>query len=209
MQIDGRAGIGGRLDVDSPAGQRRTLFHAFDAELRSCAGRVRRALEVEAAAVVLDDREYLPVAALDDQAHARGLGVLEDVGQRLLHDAVDSRLDGRRKALVVKPDRVYVHCYATLRRPLPDEQAQRGVQPQVVQRWRAQLECEVVNRLVDPQGQLPQLLDTARHVGRAALLLLRGLEADVQRGEVLPERVVQLARDAASLLLLRTDELLK
>ena len=50
-------------------------------------------------AVVLDDHEHVAGVAVEDQAHAAGRGVLGDVGQRLLHDAIDGRLDlGREPA---------------------------------------------------------------------------------------------------------------
>src|SRR6202008_1466993 len=90
MHIDRGGGAWGGLDVELPTGPRRALGHAGKPKRSTCAGRVRHAFKVETTAVVLDDRAHFASVALDDQAHVGCLSVLEDVGQRLLHDAIDS-----------------------------------------------------------------------------------------------------------------------
>ena len=63
------------------------LLHAAEAEAIVVAG------AVEAAAVVLD-RDDEGVAALGQRhRHQLGVGVLDDVGERLLHEPVDRRLE--------------------------------------------------------------------------------------------------------------------
>src|SRR3954464_10346415 len=90
-----------RLDQERPAHQRHALPHPQQAQ--APAARTRPGLlRIEAPAVVLDQGGDLAPAALHDHAHAASPGMLRDVVQGLLHDAIDRRLDLRWQAVAVQ-----------------------------------------------------------------------------------------------------------
>src|SRR5258708_2340289 len=76
---------GRRLDRQRPPQQGQAFLHPQQAQPP---GGPRPRLRVEAAAVVLDDDGNLARGAVQDEADALRPGVLEHVGQRLLHDPV-------------------------------------------------------------------------------------------------------------------------
>src|ERR1044072_4671931 len=108
------------LNVDSPAEQRRALTHPEQPEPAAPARRLPRRLNVEPAAVVLDDGEDVVAAPLKDEAHAVGPGMFGDVRERLLRDAVEGRLVCERQAAAAEARAVKVNGHARALRPLLD-----------------------------------------------------------------------------------------
>ena len=190
-------GAWARLDLQLAAQQRQPLAHAEQTE--SLAFAVRG----EAATVVLDHGSDRSAAAGEDDADRTGLGVLDDVRQRLLHDPIESRLDVARQPAVEL--RLEVDAHSRLLGEGVAQPLQRGDEAEVVERLRAQLDrqaAHVVQRLDD--------LLAHGGDGFGALLLGRGLldrlQPEQHRGQLLPGLVVQLARQPAPLELLRLDD---
>src|SRR5690606_38974813 len=82
----------GRLDLQLPSEQGHPLTHAAQAQPLRLLRRGQRQLDVEARAVVLDDGLHVAIAFLENDAHARRVGVLRHVGERFLHHPVERRL---------------------------------------------------------------------------------------------------------------------
>src|SRR5205085_7524533 len=169
---------------ETSAEELRALAHADDAERA-----LTDAPRDESGAVVFDDGAYRPVGARDDNAHALRRGVLDDVRERLLDDAVDRGLVLGRQTSVGEGD-VDVEREGA---PLADhacEPLERRSQPEVVESRRPELDREpphVAERRVD---------ELADHRERLlADVALERLQAEQDRRERLPGLVVQLARE--------------
>src|SRR5437773_7188556 len=138
--------------------------------------------------------------------HALRVRVARDVGERLLDDAVDRRLDLLRQALREplggEPGRDLVPpaegFEVRLERPREPVEVEPGRAQQLRQLAHlAEGLGDQASRLARPRAELAQL-------GRE--LPLEQPEVRGHRGERLPELVVQLAREPAELLLLHGDE---
>ena len=193
---DRRAGVRARLELQLPAQQREPLAHPEQAETLGAG------VGHEAAAVVLDHRGDRARAAGEHDADRARLRVLDDVRQRLLHDPIERRLDVVREPVADAGLELDPHS-----RLLGEGLAQaleRGDEPEVVQRLRAQLHRE-------PADVVERLDDLLAHGGerRGPLLvgprLLDGLQTEQHRRQLLPGLVVELARQPAPLELLRLD----
>ena len=130
--------------------------------------------------------------------------MLHDVRQRLLHDAVERRLDVARQALRVEPglevDRQPGLFTVGVREPLESRD-----EAEVVERARAQLDGEAPDVLERCHQRLPQLRDAPAQLV-FALRVLHGLQPQERRGQRLPGLVVELARESLPLELLSVND---
>ena len=196
---DRRSPVRRRLDGEAAVEERDPLAHPDDAEA-AVAGLVRR----EADAVVLDHRGDRVALAGHEHAHPRGPGVLDHVRQRLLDDPVEGGLDRRRQPFLAQHRLELDRDRGLLGEGL-GQALERGHEPEVVERLRAELDGEaphVVERLDEQRAQ------ARRRLARPGLVLglLDRPQAEQHRGERLAGLVVQLARQPAPLELLRVDD---
>ena len=132
--------------------------------------------------------------------------MLDDVGQRLLDEPVDGRLQSRaasRSVAVVRARRRR-RPRAVASRPVRSRQRrERRRQPELVERRRAQLGDQRAQRLAisrrSAAGRLAQAV--AHRLGVARVRAQRRREQHLQAAERLQRLVVQLARPALALLL--------
>src|SRR5579883_1094914 len=185
------------------ADQADALLHAEEAE--PALARAANPLDVEAAAVIDHAGKHRPGLARDRHIHMRGRGVLDNVGQRFLNDAVDHDLDLVWQALFhaarVEVDLDLGSALEIIGIPL-----QSGNKPQVVQSARAEIEGELSHLLENPSGLAPHLSDPCRQLLWGGTLLDHA-EPDQQRGQRLRRLIVQFARDALAFLLLCRENL--
>ena len=177
------------------------LAHADETErVRARRGRV------EARAVVLDHGDDGAVLALQEDADALGAGVLDDVRQRLLDDAVERRLDLGRQPLVAEL-RLEVDLRGRVcSRNVSAEPLDGRHEPEVVERRRAQLDREPADVL---QRRDDELAHRRRAPSRASVglgRLLERLQPEQDRRQRLARLVVELAREPRALELLRLDD---
>ncbi len=161
---------------------------------------------VEARSVVLDHQADLAIAA-QAQPHQAGVGVAHDVADRFLRNAEERDLHGRRQARLsrigIEFDVDPFGLEAILGIP-----ANGRHQSQIIQHQRAQVrhqQPQAVHRLQRQLARrLQPLLELDQLLGDGAL---HPLQLDQQAGQRLAGVIVQLTREAASLLLLRGDHL--
>ena len=135
---------------------------------------------VEPDAVVLYDRSDRTVRTADQYGHLLGLRVLQDVGERLLHDAVEGGLELAPQALVGKLG-AELHGDPGLLREGLRKTLERGREPEGVERLRAQLDGESADVVDRADDQLAHVLERARPV-LVALGVLDRLQAEQDRG---------------------------
>ena len=129
--------------------------------------------------------------------------MLDDVGQRLLDDAVEGGFDVGWKPLA--DPRLEVDAHAGLLGEGVAQPLERRREPEVVERLRPQLDSQaahVVQRLDDLLAHSGQGLDALG----VALSLLDRLQAEQHRGQLLPGLVMKLAGQPAPFELLRLDD---
>ena len=129
-------------------------------------------------------------------------GVLDDVRHRLLDDPVQRRLDRLGQPHVADP-RLDVNLDSALADRL-GETLDRRNEPEVVERARAQLHREPAHVLERRDDLLPEGDDRLARL--AARRLLERLEPEQDRRQRLAGLVVQLAREALALELLRLHD---
>ena len=176
--------------------------------LASSAAPLQRSGHVEAAPAVLHHEPQPPAGPAQLDARGRRLGVLGHVGERLLDEAVDERLEVGVEPLLLAastaPARWRCRCGA---RSVRASQRRVGASPRSSsicgrswwESWRTSWR-ELV-------GQAAQLVE-ARRPGRCSLAARTApaVELDLERGERLPHAVVQLAGEAAALGLLDAQD---
>ena len=187
------------LDRDLAPHERRAFTHSDQPESVRTGG-----LRVETPAIVLDHRHHRGVLLHDEDADTTGGRMLHDVRERLLHDAIERRLDRLRQALVraratrsrsrgrFAPDRSPRADRAP--RPSPKSSSAEGLSSTASR-------AHVLQRLDD---ELAQRRDTVLRVGSTGLL--ERLQPEEDRRQRLPGLVVQLARDPLALQLLGLDD---
>src|SRR5688572_23819145 len=143
---DGRALTDIGFHLHFAVHQRSAFLHAQQPEPFPL-GVTRHGFDVETFAIVLNDNLHLIGPALDDQTDAARAGMLENVGERFLHDPIGSCLDRRGQALPRPSRRVKINLDVGRRGPLLDVVGEGAQQPQIVERGRPQFQGEVVNLL--------------------------------------------------------------
>lgn len=137
--------------------------------------------------------------------HAHGklrrLRVSHGVGQRLLQHSVGGAQDLARQVVIIAGELELAGQAAALggsrHQPLDG-----GLEPEIVEHQRPQLRHQLAHRSRRAPEQVLELAEVLLGCRRIALeALARQTERVAQRGELLPELVVQLARDAHALAL--------
>ena len=89
--VHGRAAAFGGFDLDAAADQCDPFFHPDNSSSAADVARSRFVDNVEANAVILDDKDDAVVAVFEENADAGCISVLGDVVEGLLRDAVIQR----------------------------------------------------------------------------------------------------------------------
>ena len=152
--------------------------------------------KVEALAVVLDLHRHIGGVSVHRDLDLAGLGVLADVGQRLLHQAVDGQFGGFGQFHGFEDG---LHLDAAALGEFAGQDFQRGRQPQVRQRGGAQV-------FHDPALERNPAVERLRHVFDAVGDLgVAHVDARLQAGHVQfggrqqgAQLVVQLAGQVAA-----------
>ncbi len=183
-----------RDDFEPGADQQGTFAHAPDS-----AGGILGGVRTNTDAVVVDHQLDLLLVGGERHVRLRGLGVADDIGQRLLCDAVDHQLGVRTQRWYLAVERA------------PDDQpgslldaiaqvAQRGHEPERVEHLGPEPASE-------PAHALERFLGRGLGGGELVTQLWRGgareaVDLQHQRGQPLADLVVQLGGDAPPLRLL-------
>ena len=91
-------------------------------------------------------------------------------------------------------------------RPLLDEVGERAQQPEIVERRRAQFQSKVVNLFSNGFGHDLERCQRGFR-WRVGALFFQRFETEKQRGDVLADLIVELARNSSSLLFLSAGQL--
>ena len=142
---------GARLDLHPAVEECEPLAHPeeSDAALANDAW-------IESVAVVLDHRRHGGVSARDGDADPAGARVLDDVRQRLLHNAVESGLDLARQPLLTERG-VEVDADARLLGERLRQPLECGDEAEVVEHGRPKLDCKAAHILQSRDDMLAQL----------------------------------------------------
>ena len=156
--------------------------------------------------IVFDRDQHRVGQPLQEDAARRGLGVLGDVGQRLLHDAIDPGLGFGREpfidAVLQQLDADAVPAAEPLQVPLD-----RRRQAEVVEHRGMEEPRQVADGVQRPLGDPARVVQRVDVDARGLHRSLRHREFDFDRRQYLADFVVQLARDAPPLLFLRGQQL--
>ena len=188
-----------RLELERAAQRDGTLAHAGDA--------VRRARQVEAAAVVGHFEAQLAPGAAQRDHDAVGAGVAGDVVQRLLEDAEGRDLDRRQQSLAlaveIELDRDAGLLLERFGLPLD-----RRRQPEVVEQTGTQLRGDPAHAGDHLVEQRLHRHGATRQARAGALqLALERHQVELERRELVTQLVLDLARDRSPLVLARLLEM--
>ena len=197
-----RAGVLARLDLERAAEQRDALAHARSRpKPPSRASRRDRSRGRRPRSRA----DTMPSLRVEHDAHVPGLGVLDDVRQRLLHDPVERRLDLGRQAAVAeigldldRGSRLLARTSRRAARARARGRSRRA--PSGAARPRAGARPGACD------DELAHALPRPRAAPASSRLLLERPEAEQDRRQRLAGLVVQLAREPAALELLRGDD---
>src|SRR6266571_5656647 len=192
-----------RPDLQVPARLAGPLLHAEDPDPQGIRRLPTAGRACDAVAVV-PDLELHPVRRFSQtDLAAAASGMPPEVGQALLDDPEDCRLQVRRQARGTEPD------------PQADPDAAFLLQAAAVPAQGADKADLVEDRRMEEVRQAPEFVHAVleqplafRQAGRQGRAAPAGerLQAELQAGELLGGRVVQLARDPAALFLLRLEQ---
>src|SRR5882672_5906193 len=200
------ATVGAGLQTELRPDRLGPLAHDEEPPARLRAGTVD-ALRIEADAVVAHREDRAPVLAPDRDLHALCVGVLGDIVERFLGDAEHGKIDRlgqvRSPSLFFEGDR-----NSRPARKAGGERAQRGRKAVIVQRVGPQLRHDVahgVDRAFDERTAILQARGQLgfRPSGQAAG---DDTQIDSERGEILPDPVVQLGSEQSAFGLLHLDQ---
>ena len=163
-------------------------------------------LERESDPVVFDHEHEGLAALLQQDVHRLGLGVLGDVVQRFLADAIHARFQFRREAHGVMGSRMKRGPDAGVPRPLLDVRVHDPGEAEFIQRRRSQLPREEIDTPVDTRQHAERLGERLDHVPAVARIRVECLEGEPERGQSLSQIVVQVAGEAPTLLFLYDHE---
>ena len=157
---------------------------------------------IESNAVVLDDERHMVGTAFEHDVHMVCSRVLDDVVQSFLREAIHHRLDLRRQALVCRPARVQLGADAEVFRPVAHVIRQRRLQADILEHRRSQFPDTKRDVFVELPREFLQRFDLNAEVGSFADCALSVSRRQPERGQLLPELIVQLACDSPALVLL-------
>jgi len=145
------------------------------------------------------------IAALENHRGARRPRVFVHVVQGFLAEPVDVGLDVRDDAPILEASAVELRRDVEIVRPFADELGQRRDQSKIVERRRPQLAREEVEVLVELLGRILRVMNPGQHGTRRGILCEQ-LELQPEAGKLLPEVIVDLARNTAALVLLHRHQ---
>ena len=155
---------------------------------------------VDPAPVVADPQHDVAVVGVERQQHAGRLGVPRDVGRDLLVDAIDRQvLLGRQRRQVGRE--AVPHLQPAVLGEAGGERDQSAAQAELVERLGTQTTGDVAHLLRALARRLAHLGDGVLQLGRRGTA--EAVELQDDPGQRLPELVVQLASEPATLALLR------
>jgi hypothetical protein len=206
----GNAGVHGRsfarmrFDFEGPARKRDALPHSEQSQLAasSPAGCIR----VETPSIILDDRHGMALPPRHDHADSQGRRVAGDVRECLLHDAIERRFHPGRETPSSESRRLEVGRDSRARLPAGDELTQGRFQPQIIEDGWTELDRDVVQLPSEFLGEVLNTVQLRGHGLGQRTGRTDGLDLQHERGQRLPNLVVQLARKAATFFLLRRRE---
>jgi hypothetical protein len=189
--------------VPCPGWERSVSAFGLDAKSHAhqSVGRALLDGRVEADAVVAHRHLDLPVDGRQRHPDLAGLGVLADVGDGLLHHAVDHQLGVR-----LEPDRLdlAMHLHAGALGELARQDFQRRGQPQVAERGRTQVFDDAPPQRDAAVERVHQVDQAFARLGRAAGQPRHDARRiQLGRGEQRTQFVVQVARQTAAFVLAR------
>jgi len=150
---------------------------------------VHRLLEIETLAFILNlDPQDVPLH-LETDAGRLDAGVTDDVGERLLDDAVSADLDLRRKPFSLHAGMLEIYLDACLRGKTIEEGEQAGDQSQIVQHPGAKFDRQGVDLRDQIFRQLLGLGDLAPD-DAIQCKLRNAFQRDGQRSQALADFVV-------------------
>ena len=164
---------------------------------------------IESDAVVDDGQMNRVLLVSQHDLDPRRPGVPRAVRERLLHHTIHARavLIGKRAEL---SDHGQLHRGAETTAEIAGEPFQRRLQAEVVEHARAQAHCQVADRSKDRVEQPGSFADCLREGTFRTFARAVGFsELHSQRGEHLPDVIVQLASQLLALFFLSRDELLR
>ena len=124
-------------------------------------------------AIVFHNQRDVVGPALEQEADPFGVGVAEDVGERLARDAVKGGLHFPRQAPRGHALAIKVHRHAAQGRPFVRVTAQRHFQAEVIQRGRAQFPGQAMQVPHQAVGQVFELADALAQRRRAGAVFAR------------------------------------
>src|SRR5258708_4277338 len=198
--LDGDHGAlaGFTLEADLAAEQRGALTHPDQPD----GSRVVDLRGGDAAAVVFDDEEHAPLLLAGADDHPGGTGVPHDVGERLLEDAEEGRVQVGIERGIVPQRAGHVALDAGAALEFVGLPFERGDEPQIIENAGAQLRRDPAHRLDGGVNVPGHGLDLVVERPLADGLPAREpREVQFQAGERLAEFVMHLAGDAGALLL--------
>ena len=141
-----------------------------------------------------------PSPSLEQHVDAAGVRVLDDVVQRFLRDAVEGDLGFARHLRLPRhlDARNSAATHHECVRPLAHEARQRRGQAEIVEHGGPQLPGEKVELVVDLLGERQRARPGPSRGARGRAV---PLERQPQRGQLLAELIVQVARDPRPLVL--------
>jgi hypothetical protein len=197
-----------RLDHERSVQHRDPFLHPHQAEPPFASRSVHGGINIEAAAIVFNDQAKGSLSTLENDAHLGCFCMLGNVGQRFLGDAKDRDFDVRGCDLQSnRSEGAIASLHARAPRPIGQVNAKRNIKTEVVESRRPELDSQAVDGVTDLARSPPDLVELL------ACGVVRGegiaeqLEVKDQRGDVLAHLVVQLARNASTLLFLGGDDL--
>jgi hypothetical protein len=139
--------------------QCRALLHADHAEPSLPLRRLQQGLYIAAYAVILHNRQNMITAAFEEHAKPLCLGMLENIGERFLHNAIQHGFKVGGESLAGKTSAMEVYRDPEALRPILDIVLQHCLYPFLVQVRGAQVPGQTVHPLLDLGCQRLELRD--------------------------------------------------
>src|SRR5260221_1658221 len=193
---DGRAAARCRVDLEISSSECDALLHAQQALAGALNGALARGWYIVAATVIAHDELQGAVGLTELDLDEARLRVTDDIRQRLLRDAKAGHLHGGRRPPPEVSDGQAERQSGAFRLVL-HVPLQRLLEPELVEQRRAEGLSEIAHA---GDGAVEQL-------DAVGTIVLQSVKVELESGEHLPEVIVELAGNPASLCLLRLDQL--